>query len=424
MYIACVQIKNYRCFNDSTIEFQEGLNVIIGENNGGKTTLLKALALIFNRRGTSRPTVHDFNRLIEPSKTPPMIEVAVTLRSSGNADSESDRGLVATWLTKLDAPWEATLTFSFSLPAKHHPEFEQHAGKKPTHDSFFDAIDELTPKYVSRIYAGNHLTQVAVDRELLAKFDCQFLDALRNVESEMFSGSSPLFNAMLRKVLDSESDPEEILKLKKKFRNSSRILRDGLVNRIDTKNLFDLVSQTGASDGGQPVLNGGLQESDIISTLRLFIANEKFSFPATHQGMGYNNLIYISLMIASMSVSASERHGENAAIFPMLMVEEPEAHLHPALQHKLLSHIVSRIGDDPNSSRQIFVTSHSTHVTSAVGLDPIICLSVNASGKIDVSYPAKLFPDCEEGKKSKSYVTRYLDATKSNDAVCKGGCLR
>ncbi|TWU39844.1 recombination protein F [Novipirellula aureliae] len=420
MYIARIQITNYRCFKNNTIDFQPGLNVIIGENNGGKTTLLKALTLIFNRRGARRPTVHDFNRLISPSKVPPEIEVAVTLRSSGDADSDFDRGLVASWLTKLNPPWEATLTFSFALPQQDHPEFEKIVGKKPTADSFFDAIDELLPKYVSRIYGGNRSTQMTVDRELLAKFDCQFLDALRDVESEMFSGGSPLFNTMLREVLDANTDGEEVRRLQKSFRKNSKALRDGLVGRLDTEKLFDLVSQTGASDGGEPMLDGGLQESDIIAALRLYIATEKFSFPATHQGLGYNNLIYISLMMASMSFSASKRRGENAAIFPMLLVEEPEAHLHPALQHKLLSHIVSRIGDESNSSRQIFVTTHSTHVTSAVGLEPIICLSVNRSGEINVAYPAKLFPDTKEGRISKNYVARYLDATKSTMLFAKG----
>jgi putative ATP-dependent endonuclease of OLD family len=420
LYIAKIYIKNFRCFRDTTVEFQPGLNVIIGENNGGKTTLLKARALVFDRRGAKRPRVHDFNRLIKPSYKPPEIVIAVTLRSSGAADTAGDRGLVASWLTRIDSPWEATLTFTFSLPETEHPEFEEAVGNNPNEQTFFDAIEELLPKYVSRIYSGNLATRLSVDRELLAKFDCQFLDALRDVESEMFSGGSPLFNAMLKEVLDTRVDDEVIRKTRNKFREDSKELRDGLKSRLDTDRLFDLVTETGAADGGRPALDGGIRESDILATLKLYIQNENFSFPATHQGLGYNNLIYISLMMASMSFSASKRRGENAAVFPMLMVEEPEAHLHPALQHKLLSHIIKRVSDSANGSRQVFVTTHSTHVTSAVGLDPIICLSVAKDGNIDVAYPARLFPNTKEGRASKGYVARYLDATKSTMLFAKG----
>ena len=170
-------------------------------------------------------------------------------------------------------------------------------------------------------------------------------------------------------------------------------------------------------------MEGGIQEADIIAALRLYITREKFSFPATHQGLGYNNLIYISLMLASMSFRASQRRGQNAAIFPMLLIEEPEAHLHPALQYKLLSHIVSRVEDEPNDSRQVFVTTHSTHVTSAVKLNSIIGLSLNCDGTIGVSYPGKLFPQTEKGQVSRGYVERYLDATKSTMLFAKGVLL-
>ena len=35
MYISKLRIQNFRCFDDVEIEFNEGLNVIIGENNCG-----------------------------------------------------------------------------------------------------------------------------------------------------------------------------------------------------------------------------------------------------------------------------------------------------------------------------------------------------------------------------------------------------
>ena len=422
MYIARVRIHNYRCFKDTTVHFQPGLNVIIGENNAGKTTLLKALSLVFDRRGSRRPNSHDFHKLLEPLDRPPRIDIAVTLCSSA-ADTEADRALVASWLTKLEQPWEAQLTFSFFLPEQDHPVFLEALGSKTDRAAFFEAVEESLSKFVTRVYAGNPETNVTVDGESLAKFDCQFLDAIRDVESEMFSGGTPLFRAMLKEVLDAKTDTTQLRKLRTDFRKDSKTLRDGLVGRLDTSRLFDLVTDTGAVDGGAPILEGGVQESDIIAALRLYIERSDFSFPVTHQGLGYNNLIYISLMLASMSFRSSQRRGQNAAIFPMLLVEEPEAHLHPALQYKLLSHIVSRVENEPNDSRQVFVTTHSTHVTSAAGLRPIVCMTLKPDGSVGVAYPAKLFPDTADGRTSRGYVERYLDATKSTMLFAKGVIL-
>lgn len=419
-----MRAQNYRCFKDTTVEFQPGLNVIIGENNAGKTTLLKALSLVFDRRGSRRPTSHDFHCLLEPLNEPPRIDISVTLRSS-EADTEADRALVALWLTKLEKPWEAQLTYSFFLPEQDHQEFLDNLKPRSpsSRTAFFEALEESLPKFVTRVYAGNPETKVTADGESLAKFDCQFLDALRDVESEMFSGGTPLFRTMLKEVLDSDTEVTKRRKLRTNFRENSKKLRDGLVDRIDTSQLFNLVTETGAADGGSPTLEGGLQESDIIAALRLYIKHERFSFPATHQGLGYNNLIYISLMLASMSFRSSHRRGQNAAIFPMLLVEEPEAHLHPALQHKLLSHIVSRVKKEPKDSRQVFVTTHSTHISSAAGLKPIICLSLKPDGSVGVAYPAKLFPNTNDGRTSRGYVERYLDATKSTMLFAKGVIL-
>ena len=62
MYISKVTIKNFRNFVDDVVEFTPGLNVVIGHNNAGKTNLIKALQLIFDRGSKGKPTIDDFNR--------------------------------------------------------------------------------------------------------------------------------------------------------------------------------------------------------------------------------------------------------------------------------------------------------------------------------------------------------------------------
>lgn len=46
MYINKIHIQNYRNYNDFSMNFYKGLNVIIGSNNSGKTGLLYAINLL------------------------------------------------------------------------------------------------------------------------------------------------------------------------------------------------------------------------------------------------------------------------------------------------------------------------------------------------------------------------------------------
>ena len=45
-----IQIKNYRAFKDFSLDFTDGLNVIVGDNDAGKSTLLEAVNLALTSR--------------------------------------------------------------------------------------------------------------------------------------------------------------------------------------------------------------------------------------------------------------------------------------------------------------------------------------------------------------------------------------
>ena len=420
MYIAKLVITNFRCFCQTTVDFQPGLNVILGENNAGKTALLRALRLVFDRSGRLRPDLPDFYQGIADFTKAPTISIAATLRSS-SPDSIEDKALVATWLTKLDAPWEAQLTYEFFLPDEDVPEFTAACGAVPNRDQFFLALEQFIPKFVSRIFAGLSENRLLAEPDALAKFDCHTVDAIRDVESEMFAGTNPLLRTMLRQVLDHDADEAETLKRRRQFRTLTQDASDNLMGRMNLEALFELAKDTGAADGGNPILRDAIDEDDFIAALRLYIDRTPFTVPATHNGLGYNNLVYISLLLASLSFKASvSRRGQNAVLFPMLLIEEPEAHLHPSLQYKLLKYIQKRLSHE-KVSRQVFLTTHSTHITAAAGLEPIISLSSSeAGGGIHVAYPARVFGQSPAGKASRNYVERYLDATKSNMLFAKG----
>ena len=416
MYISKVVIENYRCFASKTaIKLKPGVNVFIGENNSGKTTVLNALWFLFDRRGRSQLGIDDFNKNIGPSPRAPRITVTATLSSTGK-DTIEDKAIVATWLTSIGKSWEAQLIYSYHLPEEDEEEFSAEFEKnKDSKDHFWKTIENFQPKYVSRIYCGNEQDRRRPEPDSLDKFEMQFLKAIRDAESEMFSGSQPLLRKMLQQVLDNSKTEEEKIELTKSFQTNATELLDGIKKRLDTNTLFSLVDDVGASEGGSPIVEGNLTESDLLKALNLAIPNHNTSIPLTQNGLGYNNLIYIALLLRSMEHSASEKRGRNAIAYSMLAVEEPEAHLHPALQYKLLKYFTKQ-----DQTRQIFMTTHSTHITAGAGLDPIISLSSNSSGEMVVVYPSECFKENSSGLTSKKYVERYLDATKSNMLFSKG----
>jgi len=420
VYVAKLVITNLRCFHQTTVEFQPGINVILGENNAGKTALLCALRLVFDRSGRLHPAPADFYQGIVDFRKAPTISVTATLRSS-TADTIDDKALVATWLTKLDAPWEAQLTYEFFLPDDEVSAFTAALGAAPDRDQFFSVLEQFIPKYVARIFCGLPANRLVAEPDALAKFDCHTVDAIRDVESELFAGTNPLLRTMLRQVLDHDADEAETLNRRRQFRNLTQDARTNLTSRMNLDALFQLAKDTGAGDGGAPILRDSIDEDDFIAALRLYIDRAPFTVPATHNGLGYNNLVYISLLLASLQFKASvPRRGHNAVLFPMLLIEEPEAHLHPSLQYKLLTYIQKRLSPE-KTSRQVFLTTHSTHITAAAGLEPIICLSLSeADGGVHVAYPARVFGESSGGKASRNYVERYLDATKSNMLFAKG----
>lgn len=420
MYISKLSIKNFRCFNeDFIIDFKPGMNVIIGGNNSGKTTIFKALELVLGKSYSKSLTIDDFNKSYEDFLTPPSIEISIIL-STEETDSEEDKALIAGWLTKFDTNWEATLTFKYFLPESSLSEYEQLMSKASSKEEKWFVIEKLLPKFVYRIFGGNPINNLRADPEILEKIHCEVLGALRDVDSKMASGKSYLLKQVLlhfkdkkTEKIEAEDVEEAFLTPEEEFNSNAKALVGNLVERIDVTDILKLAKNTGASVGGEPSLRGTLSESDVLSILNLILKTDKnLEIPIGNNGLGYNNLIYISLILAKFKVITSESQGENAKTFPILLIEEPEAHLHPALQYNFLKFLQKEVKSG-ESGKQIFITTHSTQITSAVDLDSIICIEQNETGKLVAKYPAKVFSDSEDDIKSKKFIERFLDATKS-----------
>lgn len=436
MYINNIRIEGFRNFKDSHIDFNEGVNVIIGHNNAGKTNLLRALSLVLDNKTSRKLEIDDFNKNIpiaDLRAQPPKITITLSISESIDEDlTGDDLVTVSPWLTKLDSPYCAVLTYVFFLPESEHAEYTSAlAGVTDMKNVWLKIKHDFLRKYVHKIYGGNPSLQNQAESENLQKFDYQFLHAIRDVERDMLTGKTSLLREVIDffmdfqikndKTKDKSTKHSEIMSHKHIFSNDALALIAQLQARMKEgrDHIMKYADETGAAfDGAKPGFDGHISEIEMYSALKLIITHTTgIEIPATHNGLGYNNLIYMSLLLAKMQVDTNGEYlGSNAKVFPVLVIEEPEAHLHPSLQYKLLKFLHST---DKQNARQIFITSHSTNITAAVSLDQIICLHTAANGSINIGYPGKVFPDDVDGNNSKAYIQRFLDATRSDILFAK-----
>lgn len=132
---------------------------------------------------------------------------------------------------------------------------------------------------------------------------------------------------------------------------------------------------------------------------RLSLEVDKFEIE--QNGLGFNNLIFMAVVLSELSKNPD-------AAYRGLIVEEPEAHLHPQLQAVLLKYLASLHAAGEEKPVQLFVTSHSPNFASTANLDALTCLFED-EGNVQAFFPREA--KFEDTKKEK--LERYLDVTKA-----------
>jgi predicted ATP-dependent endonuclease of OLD family len=92
MKISQIIINNFRNYNNTIINLKEGVNVVIGPNNAGKTNFLKVVTFLNNRPSKLKLSDFNHNNLFDKHKTdykenPPKIEFYYVIEHSFNPDT-------------------------------------------------------------------------------------------------------------------------------------------------------------------------------------------------------------------------------------------------------------------------------------------------------------------------------------------------
>lgn len=153
----------------------------------------------------------------------------------------------------------------------------------------------------------------------------------------------------------------------------------------------------------------------------------RLSLPETSNGLGYQNLISMIFRLMAFrdgwlrkSRIPEERAAANVEPIHLVLVEEPEAHLHVQVQQAFIKHAYHILCNDPllaefpNLRTQLVVSSHSSHVAHEIEYEHLRYFRRLPSGMANVPIPVSTVSNLStvfgQPGKTKEFVTRYLRA--------------
>ena len=393
MHIKKLSIKGYRCFSEHfEINFRKGLNVIVGENGAGKTSIINSFRQLFidTESGSYNVSSDDFNKPFKEKST---------ASDSFKIKVEFD-----------DLVKAEPIAFLQWSDAKNNVILNLEVLNK-----------ELRGRFKKSFWGGNSKSS-QFDIELFDKIHCIYLPPLRDAESKLVNGRQSRLSKLLKFIeaaqLKECKKAEKKHPLEDKFKdfNKSLIEEEGSsikeANRLITEHLLKAVGQNfSQSTHIQFVEN---EFSKIVENLRLIFFPKITTAEADQfrdlcqNSLGYNNLLYIASILAELALTKEE------SLYRLLLIEEPEAHLHPQLQVRLLDHLET-VANEHNV--QVIVTTHSTVLASSVKLDKIIHLTKHDNPT------ATALAECGLAPNNLNFLNRWLDITKSNLLFASGVIL-
>lgn len=397
MYLSELRAQGFRCFDDEfKIQLTEGLNVIVGENGAGKTAIISAIRQLFHDSESGRYSVSSddffcpFNIDGEPAK-------------SFSIQAEFDGLDINNKISLL--PWIGTSnTALLNIQAENK---------------------EIQGRFKKIIWGGISKSS-QFDPELLDLIQCIYLPPLRDAESKLSNGRqsrlSKLLKALNRKELNQCKKAGTLHPLEEKVKefnvslatDKSLSIKDA--NKLITENLTMAIGhhfgQNTSIQFAETDFTKIAESLTLLFSPNLSIDDQELFRSLSQNSLGYNNLLYIASILAELTL---DEEGEGQPLFKLLLIEEPEAHLHPQLQIRLLNHLKSVA--ERNKNVQVIVTTHSTVLASSVNIESIIHLSKSNNPIATPLRACGLLPN------SSQFINRWLDVTKSNLLFASGVIL-
>ena len=355
MKIKKIIIQNFKCFINLELELNSGLNILVGNNEAGKSTIIEAIHLalsgLFNGKYIKYELTQylfnnkSVNKYIENPSELPSILIEIYFEDGtyplfeGNANSE-----------KKDK--ESGVSFKIAFDENYRMEYNALLKK--------GNIKTLPIEYYE-------ISLITFSRDSITSKIIPIKSALIDSTSGKYQNGSDIY---ISRIVKENLEHEDIVNISQAHRN----MRD-LFN--DDKSIIEINKKikvsSNLSDKEIKLSVELLSKNAWENSLMTYLDEVPFHFI----GKGEQCIIKTSLALSHKKTKEAN----------LLLIEEPENHL----SHTKLNQLIRQIKEN-NENKQMIISTHSSFVANKLGLDKLIFLNDKKVAKLsELNSDTKLF---------------------------------
>lgn len=351
MYISKINIINYKCFEGKfSLEFNNDINIIVGDNEAGKSTILEAIHLALSGHLHGRFLIYQlsqylFNRNVElryleslktaTKELPPSIVIEVFIKGADLALIEGDGNT--------DKEQECCITYTIEFDPIYQPAYEKLIGSG-------EPVLSIPIEYY-------HVAWQSCSREAVTSRSIPLKSMLIDSTLTRFQNGSDIY---ISSIVRNDLEEAEKVSISQSYRRlKENFMNDSAIQAINKK-----VSEKAGISNKEISISVDLSTKDAWEgSLMTYLDNIPF-----HQiGKGEQCLIKTNLALGHRK--AKEKN--------LLLIEEPENHLSFSKLNQFIKSI-----DDQREDRQVIITTHSSFIANKLGLKSLILLNAKKAKRI------------------------------------------
>lgn len=374
MFIKSLKVKNFKGFsNDANfLEFNipngvvgSGLNIFIGENNCGKSTILEAIDFVRNSTKKAPDALK-----YKDNTGQQLLDAEVELEFVGEIEAIVDN-------------------FAQTKKADVFKSRIYKCDKGLSNLKIKRSTKDLRALELWNQEHSLYKNESGIDAPLKKLFETNFIWADTNPNDEAAFGASTICGVLLSEIAKSHKETKEYEEFSKKFHDVFNSQESELRQKLSV--VEDKIKNIFQTQFGSASISFEFEELKIESFFKnsSIMIDDGIKVPMTEKGNGMQRSVALALLqVYAEVVAFDEEQGISKPFY--LFIDEPEICLHPKGQQKLFEALL-----EISKHRQVFVTTHSPYFLSSPYLENIglyIFKKSDHKNKIEAAKLSYLFP--------------------------------